>query len=320
MKGSSSQQSSRPFTIVVPCYNEEQQIARTIQSLLRVTESYENVHIVIIDDGSVDQTQGIITELADRNAEVDYLSFTRNFGKEAAMYAGLEIAVENESAVIFVDADGEHPTDLILQMLEASSNGFDHIVAERERRLESGFLRKILASGSYRFLSHATGLPITNGHGDFRLLSAGLAANLKEFSERSRFSKGLYTFLGEPDLVLSFEVPEIVDLRKSRWNYRQLLSYTIDALTGFNVMPLRKILTFGILTLIASVIYGITLVSLALTGSNAPPGYITTSVTIVFFGSVNLVALGIIGEYIGRVLLESKQRPLYLVRKSSIDV
>lgn len=320
VEGSSNQQKSRAFTIVVPCFNEEQQIATTIQSLVRVTEGFNNVQIIIIDDGSTDRTPDIITDLANRHSKVDYISFAHNFGKEAAMYAGLEVAVENESAVVFLDADGEHPPDLILELLEASLKGFEHIVARRERKVESGFLRKLIANGSYRFLSRATGLSITNGQGDFRLLSSSLAASLKGFGERSRFSKGLYTFLGEPDLVLDFQVPEIVDLRKSRWNYRQLLSYSIDALTGFNVRPLRNILLFGVLTLVASIIYGITLVSLALTGSNTPPGYVTTSVTIVFFGSVNLVALGVIGEYIGRILLESKQRPLYIVRKSSFWV
>ena len=319
VEGSSSQQKSTAFTIVVPCFNEEQQIATTIQNLERVTEGFNSVQIIIIDDVSTDRTLDIITDLANHDSKVDYLSFTHNFGKEAAMYAGLEVAVENESAVVFLDADGEHPPDLILELLEASSEGFEHIVARRERKIESGFLRKLIAGGSYRFLSRATGLSLTNGQGDFRLLSARLAANLKGFGERSRFSKGLYTFLGEPDLVIPFQVPDIVGLRKSRWNYRQLLSYSIDALTGFNVRPLRKILSFGILTLVASIIYGITLVSLALTGSNTPPGYVTTSVTIVFFGSVNLVALGVIGEYIGRILLESKQRPLYIVRKSSFE-
>ena len=305
-----------PVVIVVPCFNEEDSLRSFVVDLAAAVGSLPNVMILLIDDGSTDSTKGVMRDLAKEIDSVEMIAFTRNFGKEAAMLAGLEFAVQRSAGVIFIDADGQHPASVAAKLVESHRNGAEHVVAQRDRSDESG-RRRTVARVAYRVLSASTQVAFVNGQGDFRLLSASLARTLAEMPERVRFSKGLYAWLGAPDLVLTFETPQISSPRQSSWGFRSLLDYAIDGITGFNSKPLRAVFAVGLAAAALSMIYAAFALIQTVRGGVDVPGYLTTITAVLFLGSMQLISLGVIGEYVGRTLAEVKRRPPYLVREST---
>lgn len=304
------------ITIVIPCFNEEPRIARLLDSLAPDVEELGRVSVVLINDGSSDGTLEELKRLGEERSWVHWISFTRNFGKEAAMLAGVDWAAERRSAVLIMDADGQHPPFVARQMIEAHRAGSAHVVAQRNRSDEARS-RRLLARIAYGALSRVTQVDLVNGQGDFRLLAPDLVLALSALPERNRFSKGLYSWLGDPELVLDFEPVAGLEMRQSSWSLSALFSYAIDGITSFNDRPLRAILLMGCLTAIATFTYLLfMLVAVAQNGVEAP-GYLTTIFAVTMLGSLQLISLGVIGEYVGRILVEVKDRPSYLVRERS---
>ncbi|HLR10668.1 MAG TPA: glycosyltransferase family 2 protein [Sporosarcina sp.] len=305
------------ISFIIPAYNEGENLIRMVKAIhQQMTPLLYPYEMLFIDDGSTDHSVQILEELAAEHTTVKYVTFTRNFGKEAAIFAGLQNAIGD--AVILMDADLQHPPTLIEKLLEGFEEGYDQVVAKRDRKGDSAF-RTILTKLYYRFVNNAIDVQLCDGEGDFRLLSRKAVNALLKLSEGNRFSKGLYSWIGLDRKVITYE-NQIRENGKSKWTFSKLLNYGIDGIISFNNKPLRICFHTGFLILLLSLVYiSITFIQVIKHGITVP-GYFTTISAILFIGGVQLVCLGIIGEYIGRIYYETKRRPHYLVKQTNIEI
>ncbi|SFG16920.1 Glycosyltransferase involved in cell wall bisynthesis [Halobacillus alkaliphilus] len=303
------------ISLILPSFNEEKNIPMIYEAIHNQMEplSY-NYELIFIDDGSQDHTLESIQMLASAHDQVKYISFTRNFGKEAAMLAGLEKS--KGEAVIILDADLQHPSSLLPAMVEGYEEGYDQVIARRTRTGESP-LRKALSSTFYKIINQLVDVTLENGIGDFRLLSRDVVNDILKLSEGNRFSKGLFSWVGYEEKVINYENVSRQE-GDSKWSFSKLLNYAIDGLVSFNTKPLRVCFYAGLLTLLLSLGYiSFIFIEIIRTGI-AVPGYFSTISAILFLGGVQLLSLGVVGEYIGRIYNEVKRRPHYLVKDTNI--
>lgn len=299
------------LSVVVPCHNEEESIMPLVTAL---TETLNGLvvgyEIILVDDGSQDQTSKIIDEARAADPRVRGLIFSRNFGKESAMLAGLEDA--RGEYVLIMDADLQHPVELVPEMLEIIRQGqVDQVIAKRDRSGE-GFLRRNVSRLYYKGLNQFVDVHIGDGSGDFRILTRRAVDALLLLQESNRFSKGLFSWIGFPTETIEYRnVPR--SYGKSSWSFRNLVNYGIDGIVSFNSKPLRLALYVGAFSALGGLIYlAILLVQYFVQGVSTP-GYFTTTGLIIFFGGLQLLMLGIVGEYVGRLYLEAKKRPQYVI-------
>jgi glycosyltransferase involved in cell wall biosynthesis len=266
------------------------------------------LEIVLVDDGSTDDT--IATMRALSSPGVSYISLSRNFGKEAAIYAGLQHA--RGDSVVLMDGDLQHPPEIVLQLLEAHCRtGADQVIARRNRDGDPR-IRRAVAKAYYRWINRFMDVRLVDGEGDFRLLSRRAVDALLSLTECTRFSKGLFAWIGFPVAVVDYDnVPR--DVGSSSWSFAGLIEYGVDGVLSFNIRPLRSMVHVGWFTVTMSGLYLLWLLIDALIIGVVTPGYITLVAAIVFIGGVQLLCIGVIGEYVGRIYLESKRRPHYLV-------
>lgn len=302
------------LSIVVPCYNEEQTLERfyeTIQeSLSHCNFSYE---LVLVNDGSKDHTKHIMEQLSKRDACVRFVSFSKNFGKEAAMLAGLTYA-KGEN-VIIMDADLQHPPSLIPAMVEKADLGYDQVIAKRNRNGEA-ISRSLLTKMYYKIINSLVDVELTDGIGDFRLLSRKAVDSLLQLKEFNRFSKGLFSWIGFNKYIIEYDNVLRED-GKSKWSFASLLNYGIDGVISFNNKPLRIAIYLGLFVTFFDILYVLfILVRILLYGVDVP-GYFTTIAAILLIGGLQLFFMGVVGEYIGRIYYEVKQRPHYIVQDAS---
>lgn len=305
------------ISIIVPGYNEGENIRRMFDAIeVEMSPLAYEYEILFIDDGSTDNSLEILCALAAHHQQVKYVSFTRNFGKEAAVIAGLQNATGD--AVILMDADLQHPPRLIKQLLVGYEEGYHQVVAKRDRKGDSR-LRSFISKMYYRFVNNTIDVQLADGEGDFRLLSRRAVDALLTLSEGNRFSKGLYSWIGMDRKVITYE-NEVRTNGTSKWTFGKLLNYGIDGMISFNNKPLRACFYLGFVILMLSIVYiTITFVQILKYGI-VVPGYFTTISAVMFLGGIQLVCLGIIGEYIGRIYYETKKRPHYLVKQSNLEV
>ncbi|MDN7244998.1 glycosyltransferase family 2 protein [Planococcus shenhongbingii] len=304
------------ISIVVPAYNEEANILSMYEKLVQefhpLPYEYE---IMFINDGSSDGTLQEILKLAKTHADVKYISLTRNFGKESAILAGLH-RIKGDAAIL-MDSDLQHPPELIGQLIDGFEEGFHQVVAKRSRTGDSK-LRSFLSSLYYKFVNSVTDVDFVDGEGDFRLLSRKAINSILLLSESNRFSKGLYSWIGLSKKIISYENVQRV-AGTSKWSFWSLVNYGIDGIISFNLKPLRVCFYTGFLVLLLSLIYiGVTFYEILKEGVGAP-GYFTTITAILFLGGIQLISLGVIGEYIGRIYNETKRRPNFLIDISNAD-
>lgn len=304
------------ISLIIPAYNEGENLVRMLfaveKEIERLPYDYE---VLFIDDGSSDDSVAILQRLALSNQTVKYLTFTRNFGKEAAIIAGLQHATGD--AIILMDADLQHPPSLINHLIEGFEEGYDQVIAKRNRKGDSK-VRSFATKMYYRLVNNAVDVELTDGEGDFRLLSRRAVEALLTLSEGNRFSKGLYSWIGLDRKVIAYE-NEVRENGESKWTFSKLLNYGIDGVISFNNKPLRACFYTGFLILILSLVYiSITFFQILQHGITVP-GYFTTVSAVLFIGGIQLVCLGIIGEYIGRIYYETKKRPHYLVKQTNIQ-
>lgn len=305
------------LSVVVPCFNEEQVIDALLTALdterARVPERYAEFEIVLVDDGSTDRTLERITKAAREDPRIRFISLSRNFGKEAAMLAGMSQA--RGRAVAIMDADLQHPPELLVQMLPILDAGYDQVVARRTRTGD-GHVRNLLARGFYRAMNAMTEVKLEDGVGDFRLLSDTAVRAVLSLDEHNRFSKGLYAWIGFHTATIDYE-----NVRRAsgatKWKLRKLFSYGFDGMVSFNFRPLRLALYLGALVTTVALAYALWVLGAAIVVGNAVPGYVTLICTVVGLGGVQLMVLGVIGEYLGRIYMETKRRPHFLIRQSS---
>ncbi|PSL40666.1 glycosyltransferase involved in cell wall biosynthesis [Planomicrobium soli] len=311
----------KKLTLIIPCYNESSPLIDTYNEVKRVLNDQElkkkySYEILFIDDGSVDNTLSVINDLAAIDETVKYISFTRNFGKEAGMLAGLKHC--NGDIVIIIDADLQHPPHLILEMVHHYEQGYDQVIARRSRKGEK-FSRKWITKTYYRLINTLMEVELGDGMGDFRLLSRRAVDSLLAMPEYNRFSKGLFSWIGFEKKVIEYENQERIS-GESKWSFLSLLNYAIDGLISFNSKPLRMLIYLGLLIMFLNLLYiGFSFVNIVLFGIDLP-GYFTMISAILLLGGIQLTSLGVIGEYVGRIFYEVKRRPAFIIDKTNIPL
>ncbi len=300
------------LSIVVPMRNEAVALnalfERLIPAIERLQMSYE---IICIDDGSTDGTLARLLQFREQYPQVRILSLSRNFGKDVALSAGIEHA--SGAAVVPIDADLQDPPELIEAMVAKWREGFDVVYATRNRRDGESLLKRTSAKYFYRIFDRITDFPVPHDTGDFRLLDRRVVDVLIRLPERTRFMKGLFAWVGFKQTAITFDRPERSG-GTTKWNYWRLWNFALDAVTSFSSLPLKVWSYLGLLISLLAFLYALFLAGLKILRGIDVPGYASIMVAVLFFGGVQLISLGVIGEYLARTYNEVKGRPLYLVR------
>ena len=300
------------ITILIPCFNEENSLDLLYERLRNMTSqlSQYRFQILLVNDGSKDNTLAKMQELHTKDSTVSYLSLSRNFGKENAMLAGLDFA--EGDAVILIDADLQDPPELIPQMIEEWEKGYDDVYARRRSRAGETWFKKASAHWYYRILQKFADIDIPSDVGDFRLLDRQAVDALCSLRERQRYTKGLFSWIGYNKKELLFD-REPRAAGNSKMNFLKLFGLAVDGITSFSVAPLRLASILGIIISSIAFIYLVFVIAKTLLFGDPVAGYPSMISIILFMGGIQLIVLGIIGEYVGRIFYESKRRPDYLV-------
>ena len=302
------------LTVVVAAFDEADVLptlhARIASTLDAMLDDGVDGRVLYVDDGSDDGTWQVMQAIASGDVRVALLRLSRNFGKEAALTAGLD-RIEDGAAMI-LDADGQDPPELIPQFVAKWREGYDDVHGTRTLREGEGWLKRVTAHAFYRVMRHLSKTPIPTDTGDFRLLSPRALAALRQLRERHRFMKGLFGWIGFEQASIPYEREARLG-GSSKFNFWRLWNFALEGITSFSTAPLRLATYLGVLTAVLAFAYAVWIVAKALLWGDAVAGWPTMMAVILFLGGVQLVALGLIGEYLGRLYEESKQRPLYLV-------
>ncbi len=302
------------LSVVVPCYNEAQALDRLRAVLTDVLGSVTNdFEVILVDDGSTDATIAKLREVNGADGRFRYLALSRNFGKESAMLAGLSQA--KGQAVAILDADLQHPPELLLEMLPLLEQGYDQVVARRTRTGDAK-LRTAFSRAYYRVFNRMVDVRLEDGVGDFRVLSQRAVRALLSLGEYNRFSKGLFAWIGFNTAVVDYDNVDR-ETGESKWGFSSLVDYGIDGIISFNARPLRMAIHLGSFVTLVAFLYAAWVVLSSLINDNPVPGYPTIICAILGFGGVQLIMLGVIGEYLGRIYYETKRRPHFLLKESS---
>lgn len=307
---------NRSLTVVIAAYNEEAALPEMHRRLSAVLDGLDaESRVLYVDDGSRDDTWGVLRRLAEADARVSLLRLARNFGKELALTAGLD-HVDTDAALV-LDADGQDPPELIPAFVAKWREGFDVVYGTRTRRDGETWLKRLTAAGFYRVMTRLSDTPIPRDTGDFRLMSRPVLDALRQLRERQRFMKGLFTWVGFRQVSLPYErAPRLAG--GSKFNYWRLWNLALEGITSFSTVPLRLATYVGVLTALVAFAWGVWIVARTLLWGDPVQGWPSLMTVVLFLGGVQLVALGIIGEYLGRLYVEVKQRPLYLVSEARL--
>jgi len=302
----------KTVTILIPCYNEQASLGDLHQALtqLMVQQPGYQWQVLFINDGSKDDTLSVIKSIHKQDSRFGYVSFSRNFGKEAAMLAGFDYAFGD--CVVIMDADLQHPPSVIPQMLEQWEGGYDDVYARRTDRGREPLLRRVFTLAYYRLLQLVSRIDVLQNVGDFRLLDRKCIEALRQLRETQRYTKGMYCWIGFRKKEILFEQRSRTQ-GKSSFNFLSLLRLSIEGITSYTTLPLRISTILGMLSSLCAFIYLIYILCRTMIYGDPVRGYPTIMVVILFLGGAQLLSLGIIGEYLGRIFHESKQRPVYLV-------
>lgn len=305
----------KKVSIIIPCHNEQENIPilyEALQGLFKDNPNYE-WEVVMIDDGSTDNTLCKIIQTREKDNRIKYISLSRNFGKEAAMLAGFD-AVRGDCAVI-MDADLQHPVNVIPEMIALWEDGYDDIYARRTDRGKESWIRHKLTMAYYRILQRMAKIDILPNVGDFRLLDRKCIDALCQLRETERYTKGLYCWIGFKKKEVLFEQGTRIH-GKSSFNLSKLFNLAIDGITSYTVFPLRISTIMGfIVSLLAFIYMAYVFIKTIIVGEPVH-GFPTIIIVILFLGGLQLLVLGIIGEYLGRIFNETKHRPVYIIRES----
>ena len=304
----------KKISIIIPAYNEEESLPHLYERLEKLMSSMGNYEfeILFVNDGSKDNTISLIKEYREKDNRISYVDFSRNFGKEIAMIAGLDYA--KGDCVIFMDADLQDPPELIPELVKYWEEGYDDVYAKRNSRKGETWLKKFTSKMYYRVLQHLTNVPIQEDTGDFRLLDRRCVNALRKMRESQRCSKSMFSWIGyKKKEVLYDRDPRVAG--QTKWNYKKLVDLAIDGITSFTTSPLRISTYVSIPTFMILFIYFIYVIAKCIVTSTAIQAYQAIILLILFFSGIQILLFGIIGEYLGRIFNESKNRPLYLVNE-----
>lgn len=301
------------ISIVIPCYNESQNIKENYNSLIKtlnvIGRDYE---IIYINDGSRDNTLEILTEIYNEDKNIKVIDFTRNFGKEAALTCGLDFT--SGDIVIPMDADFQDPPELLPKMIDLWKQGYDVVLAKRNSREGETFLKKFTAKMFYKVFAKLSKTPLPENTGDFRLMDKKVVEKTRLLREKNRFMKGIFSWVGFKTTTIVFDRPQ----RKhgiTSWNYKNLFNFALDGIFSFSTLPLKIWLYLGVTISFISLTYASFLVLRTIIYGVDLPGYASIMVAILFMGGIQLISLGVIGEYIARIYKETKNRPIYLINE-----
>jgi len=302
----------KKISIIVPAYNEEESLPFLYERLTNLIDSIENYEfeVLFINDGSKDKTLEVIKELRQKDERFCYVNLSRNFGKEVAMMAGLDYA--KGDAVIFIDADLQDPPELIPELIKYWEEGYDDVYAKRKSRDGETFLKKFTSKMYYKVLQRMSRVEIQEDTGDFRLLDRRCVNALRKLRESQRCSKSMFSWIGYKKKEVLFDRDARI-AGKTKWNYKKLVDLAIDGITSFTTSPLRLATYISIPTFIMLAVYFIYVIAKCFIVNDAIHAYQAIILLILFFSGIQILLFGIVGEYLGRIFNETKNRPLYLV-------
>jgi glycosyltransferase involved in cell wall biosynthesis len=299
------------ISLVAPMYNESEGLDKFFETVIPILEQVgPDWEIVCVNDGSRDDTLTRLIAHHQRDPRIKVINFSRNFGKEAGTTAGIDFS--RGKAVIPIDADLQDPPELILTMIEKWREGYKVVLATRSERKEDTWLKRHSALMFYRLISAMSEVNIPKNTGDFRLMDRQVVDTLKQLPEKTRFMKGIFAWLGFPTTTIYFERPARYAGQTS-WNYWKLWRFALDGIFAFTTLPLQIWTYLGAAISVLSFIYASFLILRTLLHGVQTPGYASTMVAILFLGGIQLISLGVIGEYVGRIYKEVKGRPIYIV-------
>ena len=307
------------ITAVVPCYNEQEALGLFYEELNRVTAEMRDCEfeILFVNDGSKDRTLELMKELAEKDGRVKYISFSRNFGKEAAIYAGLEHA--SGDLVAIMDADLQDPPRLLPEMYRAvTEEGYDSVATRRVTRKGEPPIRSFFARMFYRLMNKMCKTEVVDGARDFRLMTRPFVDSLLSMKEYNRFSKGLFGWVGFRTKWIEFENVERV-AGETKWSFWKLLLYAIDGIVAFSTMPLSVAALIGILMCVIAAISIIFIIVRQLCFGGSAFGWPSMVCIMIFIGGVQLLCMGIMGQYLAKTYLEVKNRPIYICKETNIE-
>ena len=299
------------LSLIVPVFNEEKSISVFFTEIFNVLEDYAGeVEVIVVNDGSTDNTRAEVVKQSEKHPVVKLINLSRNFGKEAALTAGLDNV--NGDVIIPMDVDLQDPPELIIPMIEKWQDGFDVVYGVRANRHGDSLAKRLTAGMFYRFFNWISDVSIPENVGDFRLMDRKVVKVLKTFPERNRFMKGLFSWSGFNSTSISYERSSR-SRGESKWSYWKLWNFALDGLFSFSTVPLRIWSYIGAFISFLSFLYiGFLVLRVLISGVDVP-GYASLMTVILFFGGIQLLSIGIIGEYIGRIFMETKTRPIYII-------
>lgn len=302
------------LSIIIPMYNEEESLPLLYKRLYSLGQKIVNykLEFLFVNDGSKDNSLEIVKAFREKDNRVCYLNLSRNFGKEVAMGAAFDYVTGD--AIAIIDADLQDPPELIVEMLKYYEEGYDDVYAKRRSRNGESWLKKFTSKSFYKILSKVSSVPIQRDTGDFRLLSRRAIEALRKFPEKQRYTKGMFSLIGFKKKEVEFDRDSRV-AGKTKWNYFKLIDLAIDGITSFTTAPLRIATFMGILSALVAFIYIVYIVVRTIILGIDVPGYASIICFILMIGGIQLISLGVIGEYLGRIFIEVKNRPLYFVEE-----
>lgn len=304
------------ISLVVPVFNEEDAIPIFYSTVRNELKNY-NVEIVFVNDGSGDNTESIIHALSMSDPLVMSLSFTRNFGKESALFAGLEYATGD--AIIPIDVDMQDPICIIPEMIKKWKKGADVVLAKRIDRSSDSHLKRKTAMWFYKFHNIISSPKIEDNVGDFRLMSRDIVENIKLLPERNLFMKGVLSWVGGETDVIEYVRKERI-AGSTKFNGWKLWNLALEGLTSFSTLPLRIWTYIGFTIALLSLLYSVWMIVDTVIFGNSVKGYASIIISILFLGGIQLIGIGVLGEYIGRIYMETKKRPLYILKKKKQEI
>lgn len=303
------------LSIIVPCYNEEETISSFLKELQKIEQRLKNQLVfdyIFINDGSKDNTLVILRDIASRFENVHYLSFSRNFGKEAALLSGLEAA--DGDFITVMDADLQDPPELLAEMYEKIQEGFDVVGTRRADRKGESAIRSFFSKMFYKLINSVSDTAMVDGVRDFRLMTKQVVDSILELEEVNRFSKGIFSWVGFDVTYIAYENRERV-AGETSWNFWSLLKYSMEGFINFSEAPLNLSLLAGGFSFLLSLLGIFIIIIRKLTVGGSVTGWASLVCIILLMGGLQLLSLGIIGKYISKIFLETKKRPVYIVKE-----
>ncbi|MFC2152102.1 glycosyltransferase family 2 protein [Bacteroidota bacterium] len=303
-------------SIIIPVFNEEGCISLLVKKVIEIVQIYYDYEVLLIDDGSTDKTLQILKKLNSENQKIKYISFSRNFGHQSALRAGIKKATGE--CIISLDADFQHPPELIPEMIEKWKEGYDIVYTLRRDNIKIPFFKKFTARLFYKILNIFSDIKIEQGAADFRLINKKVAASLNEIRENDIFFRGMVKWLGFKQIGIEYE-PNERYWGNSKYSIKKMVSFAFSGITSFSVRPLKISFFIGTVIAFLSILYGFYALYIKVFTDNSVTGWTSVFFMVTFIGGVQLIMLGVLGEYIGKLFIESKNRPHYVIKESSTE-